>query len=437
MRKFYLAIFTLILFVLAGCAKENENITIGSTQAAAMDKGFNGNQVVQSKSESSDSEEAPESSNSESVEVRLKVGLEDMPEYEGEIDAQKYEDWEIDNIIGETQNAINSYISICQESEKDADGNIQLTISEQREILEALEQQGYAVASEKFNMPNYEKVVEAVNAMQENQEVSLGVYQIQPNGDLTRNTFISENGNKYFFRVFANIDDSGEPLVEKPENYRILNYTKLSDKGYFFYGFLSPGEAGFRVTPLNEKNRELTQSYIDPLGYVGHTALTQNWSEEDFSNLNFNDLFETLYKMKYGDDPLHIYEDQYTVENSYIIEVPENIFESAVTEYFRIPTSVLKDISLYDERDDTYLWTPHVSSACPPIPEVVDYSYNDDGSINLTVDAVMPGCGQDRIFTSELVVLPKDNGGCYYISNHVDVNANADLPLFAFGESVS
>ena len=74
---------------------------------------------------------------------------------------------------------------------------------------------------------------------------------------------------------------------------------KYTEKGYFFIeeyhppGFDGPpGEKGFRVKPLDRQLRELNQKYVLPIGYRLNNMLIINWKEEDYSNLNFYDLYE-------------------------------------------------------------------------------------------------------------------------------------------------
>ena len=82
---------------------------------------------------------------------------------------------------------------------------------------------------------------------------------------------------------------------------------KYTEKGYLFLeeyhppGFDgAPGETGFRVQPLDKTCRELNRKYVMPLGYALNNLLITNWDNQNYTELDFYDLYEKMYYMKYG-----------------------------------------------------------------------------------------------------------------------------------------
>ncbi len=111
---------------------------------------------------------------------------------------------------------------------------------------------------------------------------------------------------------------------------------KYTEKGYFFIeeyhppGFDGPpGEKGFRVKPLDQKLRELNQKYVLPIGYRLNNMLITNWKEEDYSNLNFYDLYELKYPSIYGK------EIPYAMKEGVEYQIPKEEFESVLQTLFQ------------------------------------------------------------------------------------------------------
>ncbi|MCB5520995.1 DUF6070 family protein, partial [Erysipelatoclostridium ramosum] len=74
-------------------------------------------------------------------------------------------------------------------------------------------------------------------------------------------------------------------------------------KGYLFYeryipdGMEADGTVGIRVLPLDEELRKLCEDYIEPIGYEANNLFLVEWDEENFQQVNFNDLYDILYRI--------------------------------------------------------------------------------------------------------------------------------------------
>ena len=59
----------------------------------------------------------------------------------------------------------------------------------------------------------------------------------------------------------------------------------------------TPEHTMLRILPLDEKCREYNRKYILPVGYEQNNLFLCNWSEDDFGDLDFYDLFDRFYPM--------------------------------------------------------------------------------------------------------------------------------------------
>lgn len=103
--------------------------------------------------------------------------------------------------------------------------------------------------------------------------------------------------------------------------------------------------------------------------------------------------------------------------------VPSAQFEEVARAFFNISPAKLRSLSDFSSKDTCYYMCGYQTSyynVVPrlPEPEVVDFRYNDDGTLTLTVDAVFPWYGTDKAFTHETTV--RDTAtGFQYVSNLV------------------
>ena len=60
------------------------------------------------------------------------------------------------------------------------------------------------------------------------------------------------------------------------------------------------GRGVIHIGSYDEQLASLAKDYITAVGYYGNNLFTTDWSEEDWGDLNFNDLFEFLYRAAYN-----------------------------------------------------------------------------------------------------------------------------------------
>ena len=104
------------------------------------------------------------------------------------------------------------------------------------------------------------------------------------------------------------------------------------------------------------------------------------------NKINYYDIYEALYKMKYG------MSSPYSDEGvTYMIE--GKLYEKVFQEYLPVSTDVLQHVNVYDVSRQMYQYRTrgmfdHSVTPLVPFPEVVDAEYNADGTITLIVNAV-------------------------------------------------
>lgn len=209
---------------------------------------------------------------------------------------------------------------------------------------------------------------------------------------------------------------------------------KYTENGYLFLaeaqmpGYDGPsGEIGIRVKPLDERLRAWNRRCVQPLGYAGNQLLSTNWSEADFGALDFYDLYERMYRMKYGEQPPY---DGAFGGKEYA--VPKKEFEEVLQTYLRIDSGEIVAHTVYDEAAETYRYRPRGLYDClspdPPRPEVVACEEQADGTVKLRVNGVWVREMEDAVLSSELTVRPLENGGMQYVSNRVISPPDAGKP---------
>ena len=130
-------------------------------------------------------------------------------------------------------------------------------------------------------------------------------------------------------------------------------------------------------------------------------------------------LFDDLYRMYTGEN-LKFPDDK----------IPADIFEEVMMTYLPVSIQQLREHYQYDDKTDSYWHEQIFTSPYPPFGEIIEYHYNDDGTITLFADAVWADYNSDIAFTNEIVIQPLENGKWRYLSNHVE-EKELELPPIA------
>lgn len=292
-----------------------------------------------------------------------------------------------------------------------------------RTVIESMGSKGYIAVDveNQINMANAENAEMFLSEVAENRDAGCTILQVMYDKSFVRFDFKSGGNNVMITRRFY-VRENNCFVEKNEENYKAYTW-KYTDGYLFFERYRMGGYDGdsaytaLRVEPLDEKLRVLNRKYIKTIGYDSNNLFTTNWDESDMNKINYYDIYEALYKMKYG------VSSPYSEEGvTYMIE--EELYEKVFQEYLPVSTDVLQHVNVYDVSRQMYQYRTrgmfdHSVTPLVPFPEVVDAEHNADGTITLIVNAVSEKDESGRLFTHKVTIKEKENDGFEYVSNDV------------------
>ncbi|MFQ9451051.1 MAG: DUF6070 family protein [Coprococcus sp.] len=296
-------------------------------------------------------------------------------------------------------------------------------LNQTRTIIESMGSKGYIAVDveNQINMANAENAEMFLSEVAENRDAGCTILQVMYDKSFVRFDFKSGGSNVMITRRFY-VRENNCFVEKNEENYKAYTW-KYTDGYLFFERYRMGGYDGdsaytaLRVEPLDEKLRVLNRKYIKTIGYDSNNLFTTNWDESDMNKINYYDIYEALYKMKYG------MSSPYSDEGvTYMIE--GKLYEKVFQEYLPVSTDVLQHVNVYDVSRQMYQYRTrgmfdHSVTPLVPFPEVVDAEYNADGTITLIVNAVSEKDESGRLFTHKVAIKEKENDGFEYVSNDV------------------
>ena len=293
-------------------------------------------------------------------------------------------------------------------------------------IVSRLGEKGYcaADADNQINMTNSEQMESFLSAAGAGEEAKTTVLLVMEGGSIVYYGFQAQDGDISAQRCTL-YWESGTPKAGYYEAFTAENW-RCTEGSYFFFdqyrmpGYDGPpGEIGIRVRPLDSDCREYNRKYVMPIGYNRNNVLISDWSESDgFGSLNFYDLYDVMYRMKYGTEAPYPY--AYTGAE---YEIPASEFDSVLQSYLNISTDTIRSRTVYYPESESYQYRPRgledAEYPYSPYPEVTACETRADGTLELTVQAVQTTKLTDQAVVSELVVRPLPDGSFQYVSNHV------------------
>ena len=236
--------------------------------------------------------------------------------------------------------------------------------------------------------------------------------------NVTREYYQYSNG---ILKNLSTVSYPAESWEYTKEGYLLFEGSYFSESYYVLSLSNEPEHTALRVEPLDETCRELNRQYLLPVGYGGNNLFLTDWSEEDFGNLDFYDLFDRFYPDIY-EQPVPFTPDD-DLDAGAVYRIPADVFEHVIERHLHIDHEELQRKAAYIPEDQTYEYRPRgfyeVEYPDIPYPEVVSYTENDDGTLALTVNAVYPEENTSRAYTHKTVVRSLDDGGFQYVSNQV------------------
>ena len=342
---------------------------------------------------------------------------------------------DIQAIPEESQENAEEIINICIDLyKKAADENKIADLETIRCIVNCLGENGYPAVDSRnqINMTEPEKVVEFCEKVDAQEEAEITILEVSYLGGFVKYDLHTKDGNVDVVRSYYKYEN-GNMKREVIGNYQ-AEYWNYTEEGYLmFSGVWFSGElyvltlsgaeehTALRVQPLDETYRELSRKYLNPISFERNNMFIVDWSEEDFGDLNFYDMYDILYPKVNGQYVPYVADDNLSV--SAVYQIPKEEFESVIMKYFNIDSETLQSKTIYDSENLTYEYKPRgfeeVEYPEYPYSEVVGFTENSDGTITLTANVVFPHAGDSKVYAHEVVVRPLEDGGVQYVSNRI------------------
>ena len=288
-----------------------------------------------------------------------------------------------DNDPVETDNVAAIYSDIYEEAiQTNALGSVDLV----RNIVSRLGENGYTAVDSKnqIDMTEPDKVIQFCEKAGAGEEAELTVIVVSYLGSFTKYDFRTENGNvdivREYYQYLNGCMEHRSTGTYRADTWKYTEEGYLLFEGYWFseeYYILSlsevPERAALRVKPLDERCRELNRQYILPIGYARNNMFLTDWSEDDFGELNFYDMFDIFYPSLYGQQVPYVPDEDLGVGAVY--RIPKEEFEAVIMPYFNIDSETLQARTIYDSESAAYEYKPRgfyeMEYPEMPYPEVV------------------------------------------------------------------
>lgn len=300
-------------------------------------------------------------------------------------------------------------------------GVAEFTAEQRKAVVEQLGSAGLVSVEKDTDMQNPDEIERFWAEYQKGQNSMVTVYEIHQDGVIGSITFIHRNHKLQTYYVGVRWKEGGVPEIQGISVSDVAEI-KLTEKGFFIYAYeyIIPHASlrqYWRIKPLSEKCKELTEKYISGLSYVNYNLLVTNWDAENVEDILMPCMYEDIYRVYTGEN---LKTDDW--------KIPAEEYERVMTTYFPVSVDQLRENCGYDETSDSYKYEMIYASPYPPFGEVVDYTENTDGTITLFVDGVWPDYNSDQAFRNVIVVEPFEDGTFRYLSNSIE-KLELDIPI--------
>ena len=312
-----------------------------------------------------------------------------------------------------------------------------------RSVLDAMEErlaeEGYAVVDTDANYPAWlraEGFDSFWSCVCRGEPAEQEVVTILESGGLGYILFTYDGDVAWFH--FLQYTPGEKDAEVQYEQHEVLDWT-LTDRGNFYYQIYPAGNKhydDYTLLRTNAPDRELwdlQKRYITPGGYIGTNLFLTNWTETDWGELSFNDVWDYLYFYLHGEQ----YAPKDTMAapewNGYWI--PAGEFEEVILAYFDVDLDLLRQRAWYDAEKNAYPWRPVETNDYVFLqyytgqPEVTACRNNKDGTLTLTVQMLSTDLKMDSLFAHEVTVRPGKDGTFRYVGNQVVQQTEYGLPF--------
>ena len=342
---------------------------------------------------------------------------------------------DIQAIPEEPQENAEEIINICIDLYKKAAEENKIDDLEMiRSIVNQFGENGYPAVDSRnqIDMTEAEQVERFCEMVDTQEEAEITIIEVSYLGGFVKYDLETKDGNVDVVRSYYKYEN-GNMKREVTGSYQ-AEYWNYTEDGYLMFSgvwfseelyvlTLSGAEehTALRVQPLDETYRELSRKYLLPIGFEQNNMFIVDWSEDDFGELNFYDMFDLLYPKVYGTNIPYVADDNLGVGAVY--QIPKDDFERVILPYFDIDSETLQSKTIYNAEDKTYEYKPRgfeeVEYPEYPYSEVIGFTENGDGTLTLTANVVFPYVGDSKVYAHEVVVRPLENGEVQYVSNRI------------------
>ena len=299
----------------------------------------------------------------------------------------------------------------------------EFTHEQRKAVVEQLGRSGLVSVEEDTAMQNHEVIETFYADYLDGRDSMVTVFEVYRDGLIGAVTFIYRKGELQTYYIGIRWKEGGIPEIQGTSVSNVAEI-KLTEKGYFIYAYEyviahASLRQYWRIEPLPEDCRELTEKYISGLSYVNYNVLVTNWDSSNVEDILMPCMYEDIYRISTGENLKT--EDW---------KIPADEYERIMTTYFPVSVEQLREHCGYAEGSNSYEYEMIYASPYPPFGEVVDYTKNADGTITLIVDGVWPDYNSDLAFRNTVVVLPFEDGTFRYLSNSIE-QIELELPPIA------
>ena len=318
--------------------------------------------------------------------------------------------------------------------EEAVDTNTLGSLDMMRRMVARLNENGYVAvdSGNRVDMAHAEQALAFCRSVDEKEMDELTIIVVMEMG-IRKFDLKTEGGNVNIVSGYYQYDQNGSlqnrSTVSYPadfwqyteEGYLIFEGSYFSDVSYILTLSDTPEHTMLRILPLDEKCREYNRKYILPVGYEQNNLFLCNWSEDDFRNLDFYDLFDRFYPMIHSQPVPYVADENLGVGAVY--QIPGGLFENVIGAYFNMDSEILRSKTTYIPELAAYEYRPRgfYEVEYPDIayPEVVSYTENGDGTVTLHINAVYPGGNMSKEFSHTTVIRPLSEDSFQYVSNEI------------------
>lgn len=318
--------------------------------------------------------------------------------------------------------------------EEAVDMNTLGSLDMMRRMVARLGENGYVAvdSGNQIDMTQAEQAFDFCKAVDEKEMDELTIIVVMEMG-IRKFDLKTEDGNVNIVREYYQYDQNGSlqnrSTVSYPadfwqyteEGYLIFEGSYFSDESYILTLSDTPEHTMLRILPLDEKCREYNRKYILPVGYEQNNLFLCNWSEDDFGDLDFYDLFDRFYPMTHSQPVPYMADEDLGVGAVY--QIQGELFENVIGAYFNMDRETLRSKTTYLSELAAYEYRPRgfYEAEYPDIayPEVVSYTENEDGTVTLYINAVYPSGNMSKEFAHITVIRPLSEESFQYVSNEI------------------